>query len=238
VWWEGKLSYTHVAEFQTRGLLHYHVIVKGHVTERSVALVVIGGIDLRTAKDIKDENEENQRIADKTGIPFRKSRRRSMSKVVVHAGWSWGPQFDVQHVLPGGKFGVGAYLVKLVGYAVKGTDTSANGPVSYRAKMQSAADRTCTCDKGLDCVRGSHLLPTKDGFYQSASSDRFCRRNQLAYNGWGFRGHVLAFSRNWGMTFRAVRVKRKNFAIAVTNRTPRYNVWSWSVSSSGFPSVA
>jgi hypothetical protein len=156
VWWEGKLSYTHVAEFQTRGLLHYHVIVKGHVTERSVALVVIGGIDLRKAKDIKDENEENQRIADKTGIPFRKSRRRSMSKVVVHAGWSWGPQFDVQHVLPGGKFGVGAYLVKLVGYAVKGTDTSANGPVSYRAKMQSAADRTCTCDKCSRFASASH----------------------------------------------------------------------------------
>ena len=108
-----KLSYTRVAEFQTRGLMHYHVIVKGHITERSVALVVMGGIDLRKAKDIKDENEENKRIADQTASSFTKSRRRSMSKAVVHAGWSWGPQFDVQHVLPGGKFGVGAYLVKL-----------------------------------------------------------------------------------------------------------------------------
>jgi hypothetical protein len=233
-----KLSYTRVAEFQTRGLIHYHVIVKGIVTERSVAIVVQGGRDLLKAKDIERENAESLRVAKETNTPFRKSRRRPTTSAVAHAGWSWGPQFDVQHILPGGKFGVGAYLVKLVGYAVKGTDTSANGPVLHRKKMQGAAVRTCTCDKGLDCVRGSHLLPTKDGFYQSASSDRFCRRHQLAYNGWGFRGHVLAFSRNWGMTFREVRAKRRNYAVAANTKSSRFIVWGWSVSSRGSPSVA
>jgi hypothetical protein len=222
-----KLSYARVAEFQTRGLIHFHVIVKGIVTERSVQAVVRGGVDLRIVED-------NGSRGPGTGL----RRRNANVEAARHGDWTWGTQVDVQHVLPGGKFGVGAYLVKLLGYAVKGTDTTANGPYEHRRKMQSAAVRTHRCKKGMDCALGSRLLPNGKAFYQSDPSKRFCRSHQLAYNGWGFRGHVLAFSRKWGMTFKEVRDKRKVFATAGRWVSDRFIVLGWSVSSRGSPLIA
>ena len=222
-----KLSYSRVAEFQTRGLIHFHVIVKGIVTERSVQTVVRGGVDLHIVKD-------NESRGPGTGL-----RRRNVNvKAARHGGWTWGAQVDVQRVLPGGKFGVGAYLTKLLGYAVKGTDTSANGPYEHRRKMQSAAVRTHRCKKGMDCALGSHLMADGKTFYQSAPSEKFCRSHQLAYNGWGFRGHVLAFSRKWGMTFKEVRNKRTVFATVAVWVSDRYVVLGWSISSRGSPRLA
>ena len=159
-----KLSYARVAEFQTRGLIHFHVIVKGIVTERSVQTVVRGGVDLRVV-------EENEGRGPGTGL----RRRNANVEAARHGDWTWGTQVDVQRVLPGGKFGVGAYLTKLLGYAVKGTDTSANGPYDHRRKMQSAALRTCECKKddegrSKDCALGSRLMPDDKTFYQSAQS--------------------------------------------------------------------
>jgi len=222
-----KLSYTRVAEFQTRGLIHFHVIVKGVVTERSVQTVVRGGEDLRIV-------EGNKSRGPGTG----QRRRNATVDAATHKGWTWGPQVDVQRVLPGGKFGVGAYLTKLLGYAVKGTDTSANGTYRHRNKMQGEALRTCTCKAGMNCARGSRLMPDGKTFYQSDQTKRFCRRHQLAYNGWGFRGHVLAFSRNWGTTFKEVRAKRQVFASAKRWVSDRYVVLGWSVSSRGSPRIA
>jgi hypothetical protein len=222
-----KLVYARVAEFQTRGLIHYHVIVKGIVTERCVRTVVRGGTDLRII-------EANKKRGPGTG----QRRRNAKVEPVHHGGWTWGAQVDVQHVLPGGKFGVGAYLVKLLGYAVKGTDTSANGPCEHRGKMQRAALLTCKCHAGLNCACGSRLGPDRKSFYQYWPSGKFCRRHQLAYNGWGFRGHVLAFSREWGATFKEVRNRRKTFATAAGWVSDRYFVLGWSVSSRGSPLTA
>jgi hypothetical protein len=161
-------------------------------------------------------------------------------KAARHGEWTWGPQVDVQRVLPGGKFGVGTYLTKLLGYAVKGTDTSANGPDGHRRKMQSAALRTCACKKDekgrkRDCALRPLLMSDGKTFHQSAPSEHFCRSHQLAFNGWGFRGHVLAFSRKWGLTFKDVRDKRRMFASAATWVSSRYVVLGWSVSSRGSP---
>ncbi len=121
-----KLVYTRVAEFQTRGLIHYHVIVQGIVTERCVRTIVRGGTDLRII-------EANKKRGPGTG----QRRRNAKVEPVHHGDWTWGAQVDVQHVLPGGKFGVGAYLVKLLGYAVKGTDTSADGPANIGARCRA-----------------------------------------------------------------------------------------------------
>lgn len=228
-----KLVYTRVAEFQTRGLIHYHVIVKGIVTERSVQTVVRGGTDLRITK-------ANTKRGPGTG----ERRRCDQVRAARHGEWTWGTQVDVQHVLPGGKFGVGAYMVKLLGYAVKGTDTSAEGPHQHRRRMQSAALRTCECAKDKktkrkrDCTIGSCVMPDGHTLYQSAPSKKFCRSHQLAFNGWGFRGHVLAFSRAWGLTFKEVRAKRTFFATAARRVTDRYVVLGWSVTSRGSPLLA
>lgn len=215
-----KLSYSRVAEFQARGLIHFHVIVKGVVTDRSVDIVVNGGRDLfKVAAKKKDPT----------------LRLRTMTKKASSGGWSWGPQVNVQRVFPGGKFGVGAYMVKVLGYAVKSTGGGAAGNYGHQRKMTSAAVRTCHCEKGMDCARGSHLTEDGKGFYQSKQSDRFCRRHQLAYNGWGFRGHILAFSRNWGMTFREVRAKRTQYAKSTASFISRFIIIGWKVNPRGSP---
>lgn len=265
-----KLAYARVAEFQTRGLIHYHVIVRGIVTERNAQAAVRGGTDsqiLTENKAILERREaEKKRKAlwkkecKKSGLktPYQsdyKSERVRNPRInaVSHGGWTWGTQVDVQRVLPGGKFGVGAYLSKLLGYAVKGTDTSANGPDRHRRRMQGAAIRTCGCDKGWGCGGGARHFPGSDTAYQSeesarveerraslvrlAKSRKLCRRHQLAYNGWGFRGHVLAFSRKWGMTFKEVRNKRKTFAAVPTWLSNRYIVLGWFVMPRGSPLV-
>ena len=80
-------------------------------------------------------------------------------------------------------------------------------------------------------------MPDDKTFYQSAQSEKFCRGHQLAYNGWGFRGHVLAFSRKWGLTFKEVRNKRTVFATAAAWVSDRYIVLGWSISSRGSPLI-
>ncbi len=214
-----RLVYARVAEFQTRGLIHFHIIVKGIVSEHDVQTVIRGGPDLRRV-------EENKSRGPGTGL-----RRRNVNVRPARSGvWTWGPQVDVQPVLPGGKFGIGAYLMKLLGYAVKGTDTSANGPRDHRCRMQNAALRKCKCDKRMDCARGTRLKPDGRTFYDSEPSQKLCRRHQLAFNGWGFRGHVFAFSRRWGATFKEVRDRRTQYATSGSALPNRYIVLAWTVS--------
>jgi hypothetical protein len=140
-----KLSYVRVAEFQTRGLIHFHVIVKGIITTRSVETVVRGGIDLRKVEAKKKDPS---------------LRLRTKTKKAQSGGWSWGPQVNVQRVLPGGKFGVGAYMTKVLGYAVKSTGTGVKGVGNHGAKMGSAALRACKAKKDLTAPGARCLLQT------------------------------------------------------------------------------
>jgi hypothetical protein len=181
-----KLRYVRVAEFQSRGLIHFHVLVKGIITDKAFHSAVRGGRNLRTNRPIAPAQ---------------------------HGRWTWGPQCDIQRVLPGGRFGVGAYLMKVVNYAAKSTADSVKGSPTHEKRMVSAANRTCVCEHGPNCRHGSRIVPGTNRPYLSQFSTRSCRRHSLAQRGWGFRGHVLAISRAWGpLNFTAVRGRRLDFA--------------------------
>ena len=180
----GKLEYIRVAEYQRRGLIHFHILVRGFIDERDFHALVRGG-------------------ARKDGKSIRK---------VSHGGISWGKQCHLTHIRPGGKFGVGAYLVKVVGYAVKSTgdELDHGGLMGY--KMRRAAPSTCACTWEVPCDAALGR-----GFGHKGR--QVCRRHRLAENGYGYLGHTLSKSRTWGTTFREVRGKRAQFVASAKPAT-------------------
>ena len=196
-----KLQYIRVAEFQARGLIHFHIIVKGLISHEAFYSVVRGGVNPRTKRRIKPAQ---------------------------HGVHRWGEQCDAQRILPGSKQGVGAYFVKVVNYAAKSTGDTVGECTVHGVKMDEAALATVSCDHGPDCKCGSPFIPGTTLRYQSKKSERLCRRHALARRGWGFRGHILSASRKWGMTFTAVRALRQGWATKNKKPTPHLIV-SWQV---------
>ena len=84
-------------EWQRRGLLHVHLLVRGEVPADVVERAVRG--------------------AGKT------ESRRSITPA-SHAGHRWGPQVDVQHIEPKDRDHLIAYITKMVTYAIKDVDRS------------------------------------------------------------------------------------------------------------------
>ena len=171
----GKLDYIRVAEYQRRGLIHFHVLVRGLIDVRDFHAVVRGG-----------ETSSGTHI-----------------EKVQHKGFTWGRECHSAEITPGSRFGAGAYLVKLVGYAVKDVSDE-NGAGGFMGSMMRGASlNTCDCKSDTKCSAKQNRNP----------SDRssICRRHRLARNGWGYRGHTLTKSRAWGTTFQAIRDERRHY---------------------------
>lgn len=183
---EQPLRVVRVAEYQARGLLHIHAIVIGRISHGEVRLAVSGGENPLTKRRVQ---------------PAR------------HGRWQWGPSIKVEPVTA--SRGLGKYMQKLTGYAVKSAgDDRPND--DFAVRMSRAGARTCRCEHSrAACCDGSNVTDVvrNDGTavtvaWQSAHARRPCRRHRLARRGWGFRGHVFAASRRWGVTFTQLRAKR------------------------------
>jgi len=182
-----RLVSVRVAEFQARGLVHFHVLVLGRVKSDTFFTAVRGGINSRTGRRISPAS---------------------------HAGMEWGYECDIRYVTPGSKFGIGYYMAKLANYAVKDADwapgdATDEGSVeprkteilqrrSHNRKMDDAALSSGTCSEKTPCQRS---IP-------GSRPARACRGHRLAVNGWGFRGHVFSASRTWGITMGSIRARR------------------------------
>ena len=143
------------------------------------------------------------RLAIRGGINPLTGRRIS----VTHSGgFSFGPQCDVQPVTDLGR--VGAYLRKLLAYTVKAAADDLPSSSAHASSMRQAGATSVCC--GLprhECYDGRrHWAHPGEQAYRS------CRRHNAARRGWGFRGHVLASTRRWGMTLTAIRAERRTFA--------------------------
>ncbi len=173
----GRLEYIRVAEYQRRGLIHFHLLVRGYIDERDFHAVVRGG----ERKDGKSVTKAS------------------------HDGISWGRQCHLTHIRPGGRFGVGAYLVKVVGYAVKSTGDEFDHGGAMGHTMRRVAPSTCACtwEEPCDAALGRRF---------DYEGRQVCRRHRLSENGYGYLGHTLTKSRSWGTTFREVRAKRARYA--------------------------
>jgi len=206
-----ELQVVRVGEFQRRGLLHIHALVVGCVTQRSLELAICGGTNLRTKRKISP---------------------------ATSGGWNWGPQCKAD-VIAGGDPGRAIYyMTKVLSYAIKDTTASADVSTKHGKKMAQAGSRSCKCGLSRpECLHGDPFFDVtswecdSNGVirkcinkfpYQSRprQSEYPCRRHRLARNGWGFRGHVLAKSKTWPLTFAAVRQKRNEWWKTNSNYVP------------------
>jgi len=211
-----KLKVIRVVEFQQRGLVHVHALVLGPLTQRSLELIVSGGTNLRTGREIAP---------------------------ATSGGWTWGKECRAD-VISGSTPGKAiAYMVKVINYALKDTGQGECKNGKHRRQMSKASGKTVRCDNRIsDCQHGNRLYSIiveseVDGelsqkrvqiLDQGERSHRLCRRHRRAVNGWGFRGHVLAKSRNWGCTFQEVRSRRLNWHQKPESARPEHLIVQWS----------
>lgn len=192
-----KLQVVRVVEFQARGLVHVHALVLGLVTQRSLEVVVKGGVNLLTGRRIAPASS---------------------------GGWTWGEQCKAKVYASDNPGKAVAYLVKVVNYAVKDTGHGACKDHSHKQQMAKASARVTKCGvsanlckhghksktvivSDLDAATGKAVLRRLTIQFEGRT-ENWCRRHNRAISGWGFRGHVLTKSRNWGLTFREVRERR------------------------------
>lgn len=170
------LQLVRVVEFQRRGLAHIHALVRGTIDPGTLRLAIRGGINPATGR----------RIA------------RTSS-----GGFAFGPQCDVRPVENAGR--VGAYLRKLLAYAIKDVAEGVGNGSAHATAMRTAAAHTVRCEHPhYDCRDGVTSYHSPGG-----RSSWSCRRHRAARRGWGFRGHVLAATRRWGLTLGAIRDERR-----------------------------
>lgn len=174
-----------VIEFQRRGLVHVHALLKGRVDEHTFRLAIQGGINPRTGRIIQ---------ATESG------------------GYRFGRQCDIRPVQDAAR--INNYLRKLVSYAVKTAGEDLVQGAEHSFAMAKAGAKTVSCGCRLDdCQDGSRYFgsgPNKMIIAKPASHS--CRRHKMARSGWGFRGHVLSASRGWGLTFTEIRQERCQYA--------------------------
>lgn len=175
------LDFVRVVEFQRRGLTHVHALVRGAVSPESLRVAVRGGINPRTGR----------RVA-----------------AVTSGGFGFGPQCDAQPVVDVGR--VGAYMRKLIHYAVKAAGDDLPDGSRHARAMARAGARSVGCS---DNHRG--WCRDEPGRLNDPSWGS-CRRHRAARRGWGFRGHVLAASRRWGVKFSALRAARRAWVAALS----------------------
>ena len=183
-----QLARFRVVEFQRRGLVHFHVLVRGPLTLAMFETVVRG--------------------RGKPGEP-------GYIKPTTSRGIGWGPQCDMREVKQDGEHGVGHYLLKVAAYAIKGAGDDGADLGAHGRSMSKEAATTCTCDHFATCHDGPDQLvvPTEGGTPLVVQSEgkkptHSCTRHRLARRGWGYRGHVSSASRNWGTTLGDVRARR------------------------------
>jgi hypothetical protein len=171
-----ELQLVRVVEFQRRGLAHIHALVRGTIDEDTLRLAIRGGINPATGRRI--------------------SRTTS-------GGFAFGPQCDVRPVENARR--VGAYLRKLLAYAVKDAADGLGNGSAHAIAMRTAAAHTVRCEcPHYECRDGVTSYHTPGGRSQWS-----CRRHRAARSGWGFRGHILAATRRWGLTLGAIRDQRR-----------------------------
>ena len=182
-----RLSYVKVVEFQRRGSVHLHALVRADVRDDEHGDPPIG-IDpeaLATAL---------QMAARKVSAP--------LPGADGDQRMNWGIQIDTAMVsdAENGRRRAAAYLAK---YATKGSDE--HGVLDHRLR-----NGVCRDERLPDHLRA--LVETAWALGDDEAFDDI--RPKLWAHSCGFRGHFLTKSRRWSTTFGALRDERQQWRLA------------------------
>ncbi|WP_063813056.1 replication initiator [Herbidospora daliensis] len=189
-----RVSYAKVAEYQTRGLVHFHAVIRldgpagpGDPPPSWATVPLLDEAIRRTAERVK--------VTALTGVRGDEGRR-----VVLR----WGRQLDVQPVYLGAELGgmtdgrVAAYIAK---YATKGAESA--GTVDRRVRRPEQIDDLKVSEHARRMIYTCWALSMMPGF------DRL-RLKQWAHM-LGYRGHFSTRSRQYSTTLGALRQVRANY---------------------------
>jgi|SRR5665213_2385814 len=182
-----RLSYVKVVEFQRRGSVHLHALVRAdaRADEHGDAPKGIDADALASALQIAARKVS-------TPLPGADGDRRM----------AWGIQIDTAMVTDAenGRRRAAAYLAK---YATKGSDE--HGVLDHRLRVGVCSDERLP----------DHLRALVETAWALGDDEAFeAIRPQLWAHSCGFRGHFLTKSRRWSTTFGALRDERQQWRLA------------------------
>ncbi len=180
-----RVSYTKVVEYQLRGSVHVHAVVRldepscGGTPPSSFSIDALAASTIHAASSVL--------VRQPAGSP-------------VFADVRWGEQLDVHDLHRTGPGAVAAYLAK---YATKSTDAA--GHLDHRLR---AGDL-----ERLDSVLNPHLARMVRTAWQLGSDPALEHLGLRRWaHTLGFRGHWLTKSRAYSTTFMALRAARREWS--------------------------
>jgi hypothetical protein len=186
-----RAAYVKVAEYQHRGLVHVHVVIR---LDR--ALPKYRSEDVR-APDARFTTELLE-------VALREAAAAVAVPVPAEVGGgsvTWGAQLDVQHIGVGRALEPGRCAGYLAKYATKATEQA--GGVLHRVAEHDVDQLRVRPHVREYLRRAFELDPQLDG--------RRMARNAHAF---GYRGHCLTKSRRYSTTFKQLRADREAFVLA------------------------
>ena len=190
---EVRLPTARVVEWQERGLLHVHIIVRGSIPTFIVENAVNG--------------------ASKT------NKRRRIEPATTN-GHRWGEQVNVRHINSGDETQIGilsGYMTKVVSYALKDVGTSQKEITPARQafiyKLRSNTNHVIQCDKSWAECSAS---PKASAHFKIRNLElpkrHFCVKHRRGHHQIGFTGNVLTLNKRWGSSLKEARLARSKFA--------------------------
>ena len=190
---EVRLPTARVVEWQERGLLHVHIIVRGSIPTFIVENAVNGS---------------------------EKTNRRRRIEPASTKGHRWGQQVNVRHINSGDASQIGilsGYMTKVVSYALKDVGISQKEITPARQafiyKLRSNTNSVIQCDKTWAECSAS---PKASAHLKIRNLDlprrHFCVKHRRGHHQIGFTGNVLTLNRRWGSSLKDARDTRSKFA--------------------------
>ncbi len=195
-----RLPTARVMEFQIRGVLHTHILVRGFIPSYIIEMAV-------------------------NGAPPSNKRRRVLP--AQHKGQRWGTQVDVKHINSGDEAQLkklGSYVTKVVSYALK--DVTAHGQEKNKAreyfhqKLRKQTNRIVICKKtATECDASPRRTAIDIVARPNNKSLNFCVKHRRAHHQLGFSGNILTMSRSWESSLKKAREARFAYANGSVGRT-------------------
>lgn len=230
---ETRAPYLAVAEWQARGAIHLHVILRIPAT-----------VDLGLVADPARKGKRSTVIeqACRAAATFT-GRARTGTRI------GWGAQLVAEAVTTERTaFRTAGYLAKLVNYAVKDLDLTTRDTHGPRAAMMrrhherltEAAEASECGEPGTDQHRLCHYRQTGESAGTPMENARRERCRSLRHRQWGFRGHVVRKSRTWStLTMTECRRRRAEHwrlqALAEGRELPEEDAVIWEKPTDGAP---
>jgi hypothetical protein len=189
---EVKRPTARVMEWQTRGLLHVHIIILGKVPINIVRAAVNG----------------------------QKSTSARRINPTSHKGIRWGTQLDVKYANSKNSEQIkklSGYITKVISYAVKDVTSNFTQELpahnSYRKELRRYTNSVIKCTASPFQCHAADLGENPTQFLINVSKKvNLCRKHYRGKHQLGFTGNVLTLNRKWGSSLGAARKARQTFA--------------------------